>query len=43
MLHLIEAIWISLILNLISLLFKRRQPAFALARVKKQTGTDRYR
>lgn len=43
MIHLIEAIGISLILNLISLLVKRRQPAVALARVKKQTGMDRYR
>ena len=43
MIHLIEAIGISLILNLISLMFKRRQPAVALVRVKKQTGTNRYR
>lgn len=35
MIHLIEAFSISLIINMVALVFKQRQPATAMARVKK--------
>ena len=34
MIHLIEALGISLIINMVALVFKKRQPAAAMARVK---------
>lgn len=34
MIHLIEALSISLIINMVALVFKKRQPVAAMARVK---------
>lgn len=34
MIHLIEALSISLLINMVALVFKQRQPAVAMARVK---------
>lgn len=36
MIHLIEALSISLLINMVALVFKQRQPAAAMARVKKR-------
>lgn len=36
MIHLIEALSISLIINIVAMMFKQRQPAAALARVKRR-------
>lgn len=34
MIHLIEALGISLLINMVALVYKKRQPAAAMARVK---------
>lgn len=34
MIHLIEALSISLLINMVALVFKQRQPAVTMARVK---------
>lgn len=36
MIHLIEALSISLIINIVAMVYKQRQPAVAVARVKKR-------
>lgn len=36
MIHLIEALSISLIINIVAMMYKQRQPAAVMARVKKR-------